>query len=232
MSGSLSTARIAALVQRVEVHTQQAIISTTRRLVAENEAAITRTFGRAPQIIQAVDGVVGKPLESVDPRGFTDTRFDVFASIVTETFTALFRASPFGPAAGGHYRDDHWLFVNGQRRDATLEGQEIAIKRGDRVVFVNIRPYARKIEGGARTRTRRFTDRRPGLSVQAPNGVYEITARELRRRFGNIATFTFTYLGVVDGAPVDQPPAASRRPGRAPHNRPANRYPSIQIEIL
>jgi len=232
MAAGLTSARIAALVQRVEVRTQQAIITTTRRLVAENESAIARTFGRPPGITQAVDGIVGKPLETIDPRGYTDTRFEVAASIITEAFTALVRASPFGPAEGGHYRDDHWMFVNGIRRDATLEGKEIVVGRGDRIVFVNVRPYARKIEGGARTRTRRFTDRRPGLSVQAPDGVYEITARDLRRRFGNLANITFTYLGVVDGAPVDPPPAASRRPGRAPHNRPANRYPSIQIEIL
>jgi hypothetical protein len=49
----------------------------------------------------------------------------------------------------------------------------------DEIVFVNVTPYARKIE--------------KGLSDQAPDGVYEAVAALAARRFGNIVKVRFSF---------------------------------------
>jgi hypothetical protein len=108
-------------------------------------------------------------------------------------------------------------------------------------VIINMRPYARKIEGGANNRfSRRLTDRRPGLSAQAPNGVYEITARDLQRMFGTIATIRFTYRGIIGGAlTFSNIPRKVVRGSRGrfqfaggpnPGNRSEDRFPALEIE--
>jgi len=233
MSGSgLTSARIKTIIERIEVQTKEAIIRETRRRTDENQAAIRAAFGNTAPITRFVDGVEGKALEDVKPNGVTLTEFDLFSHVITETWNALVLASPYGPDEGGHYRDDHWLFVNGTRRDAATEGGKIEIKAGDDIVFVNARPYARKIEGGAVSRFRkRLTDRRPGLSVQAPDGVYEITAAALNRRLGNLASFRFAYRGIVGGVPLLA--SGPRRKGvkKRAQNNASDRYPAIEIMV-
>jgi hypothetical protein len=154
----------------------------------------------------------------------------------------LVERSPFGPDIEGHYRDDHWIYVNGVRRDVAREdGNPINIGPNDKVIIINMRPYARKIEGGANKRfSNRLTDRRPGLSVQAPNGVYEITARDLQRMFGKIALIRFTYHGIIGGVLQfsNIPRNAVRgtrgryqfQGGPHPANKSENRYPALEIE--
>lgn len=211
-----TASRITALTERVRAVTREQIIDLTVSRTIKNQAAIQTAFGHEAPIERFVDGQQNKPLNQVNPSGFTLTRFELLTNVVDEAIKSLILASPVGPARGGHYRDDHWLYVNGVRRDAA-EGGAVAIGPGDTIVIFNARPYARKIEGGARERFRgRMTNRRPGLSVQAPNGIYEITARDLQRRFGNVATIRFAYRGLV-GAP---PPA-----GRARQDR----YPALEI---
>lgn len=231
MMNPFSKARITTLVEKINVATREAIIRETTRRTAANQARIAQIFGEAAPTRRFVDGVEGKPLEQVAPNGVTLTEFDLYPAIITATWEALYQASPVGPGKNGHYRDDHWLFVNGVRRDAATEGDKILVRPGDDIVFLNAKPYARKIEGGARAKTRRMTNRRPGLSVQAPNGVYEVTMMALKRRFGNIATFRFTYRGLVGGAPVL--PSGPRRKGRTrqEQNIAANRFPSIEIGL-
>jgi len=212
--------RISALVETVRVRTREQIISVTNLKTAENLTAIGASFGDIAPYRRFVDGVLGKPLEQVSDHGYTLTQFELIQSVVDAAIEALILASPVGPEKGGHYRDDHWLYVNGARRDFSAERSEVAIGPTDTVVIVNVRPYARKIEGGSRRRfSGRLTDRRPGLSVQAPNGVYEITAQALRRRFGNIASINFTYRGIVGAA---SPAGKSRQ----------DRYPALEISAL
>lgn len=211
MSG-FTGAHITALVERVRVNTRQQIIAVTKEKTADNLAAI----GAATPFIRYVDGTLNKPLEQVSDHGFTLTQFELLGHVVDEAMKELILASPFGPGKDGHYRDDHWLYVNQTRRDFAFDSKIVEIGQNDEVVIVNVRPYARKIEGGARERFRRMTNRRPGLSVQAPNGVYEITARALQRRFGNIASIRFTYRGTIGAAsPL----------GRAR----SDRYPALEI---
>lgn len=202
MANGFTASRISALVDRVRVASRQQLVSITREKVAENQAAIASLSGRPVPIRQFVDGSEGKPLEQA--QRFTLTQFELIGHVVDAALQMLIERSPVGPDAGGHYRDDHWLFVNGERRDAAVEvhasrGGVIEIGPSDEVVIVNARPYARKIEGGRRPRrgnAGQAAARRAGLSVQAPDGVYEISARDLQRQFGNLARIRFEYRAV------------------------------------
>ncbi|MEJ0015718.1 MAG: hypothetical protein WDN25_03980 [Acetobacteraceae bacterium] len=246
-----SLARIESLTRRIRANTREQIVALTNELTARNQALIAgASAGSTVPFTRYVDGVLGKPLDQVRADGMTLTEFHLLGHVVDAAIRMLIERSPFGPAEGGHYRDDHRLYVNGQRRDATKEGTPVEIKQTDQVVILNPRPYARKIEGGARERFRgRMTNRRPGLSVQAPDGVYEITVRELRQRFGNIAVIGFTYRAAFDGAVVDPAavPKAILGPyqrnrqgrfvagnraaigGRPQHNVSSERFPAIEI---
>jgi hypothetical protein len=140
--------------------------------------------------------------------------------VLDEIYRALLGHSPFGPAEHGHYQDDHWIYVNGQRRDAHGEGMFIDIPRGAEVVFVNARPYARKIEG---------TPGRPAISAQAPSGVYEITAIAMARKYGNICKIEYDYRGVFDGNLPNQNSDSLKV--RRTANKSQNRFPAITVQV-
>jgi hypothetical protein len=231
--------RVTDIVNRIHVANRRQLVQVTLRKTADNQAAIRRVFGQDAPTDLFVDGQSAKPLSQAQE--FTLTRFHLQTNIVDAAIRMLMERSPVGPGRNGHYRDDHWLFVNGVRRDATHEGDVVQIKPGDEVVIINMKPYARKIEGGPRNRfNRRLADRRPGLSAQAPNGVYEITARDLQRKFGTVATIRFTYRALIGGGlvtPSTPRPAIRSTRGRfvfqggpRPGNRSADRFPALEIE--
>jgi hypothetical protein len=197
VKNGFTTQRIQSLTLTAHVTTREQLIETTERLTEENQRRIQAEFGgkEVPTALY-VDGVFGKPLENVNQEGFTLTEFRFLSPIVDEALMLLMTASPVGPEEGGHYRDDHWLYVDGVRVDTDITSNVVDILPNQTVRLINRRPYARKIEGGFRhigSGRRSFDKRRPGLSVQAPNGVYEVTAMELRRRFGGVASIVFTY---------------------------------------
>lgn len=164
--------------------------------IAKAENARIQTEHRPSETQTFVDGRQGAVEETA--RESIVYRYSYWAEIIDEVWRMLVEASPVGPAEGGHYRDDHWLFVNGHRRDAPTEGGAVDIPPNAEVVFVNTRPYARKIEGGMLGVNK--AGRRGGLSDQAPNGVYEMTAKAARSRFGNVVDLRFEYRAVAESA--------------------------------
>lgn len=190
--------------------------AVARRALAEAQAAQTARFGQPLPYRRIVDHREGVSEDAVRLYGVIEYKFSMAADVAGEIYAMILQASPVGPAKGGHYRDDHIILVNGEQV-ADLR----SVQAGDEIAITNLRPYARKIEGGARESSRRrLTNRRPGLSVQAPNGVYEITAHAARQRFGNMAAIEFTYRGfAAGGAPI------SGRKG----NVSGDRYPTIII---
>lgn len=205
--------RIHALTEHVRAFTRQQIIDLTLEGTERIQSNLGVHLGQILPFERWVDGSPSKPLEKVEY--YTLTRFETLGSVVAAALRLLYDRSPVGPGKYGHYRDDHWLYLNRTRVDSPID-ELIPMAAGDVAIIVNMRPYARKLEGGPRERRRRMTNRRPGLSVQAPNGVYEISAYELRRRFGNIATIKFIYT-----APIG---------AQSPLGRDRNdRYPAIEI---
>lgn len=201
VTNPFTSGRIEGLRQRVTAQTRDQLIETTERLTEDNQRAIRAELGKDASVERYVDGVLGKPVEQVNENGFTLTEFHMLSAVVDDAFQMLIQASPTGPEEGGHYRDDHRLFVNGTERDSDIEGNLIEFRPGDVVVIVNTRPYARKIEGGFRHvggSKRSMANRRPGLSVQAPDGVYQVTANELRRRYGDVVSVLYVFKS-LDG---------------------------------
>lgn len=129
--------------------------------------------------VQYVDGVKDAALTSVRPGGVIMFKFNNLNEVVDAVLQELMVLSPVGPTEEGHYRDDHWLFVNGVRVDVSPTGSEVQINPRDEVVIANLRKYARKLE--------------QGLSTKAPDGVYEITSRLMKRRFVGFADIRFEY---------------------------------------
>jgi hypothetical protein len=232
--------RVTDLVVRVNAATKAQLISITLQETAENQILIEQIFGHPAPTQLFVDGQSGKPLSQAEV--VTLTRFELHSNVIDAALKMLMERSPYGPDEGGHYRDDHWLFVNNIRRDATREGDMVQINPGDEAVIINMRPYARKLEGGALSRTNRLTNRRPGLSAQAPNGIYEITARDLQRKFGTVAIIRFAYRAIIGtglvstAAPARTAIRSSRgrflsQGGPRPHNDPKVRFPALEIEM-
>jgi hypothetical protein len=231
--------RITGLVNTIHATVKKQIILQTIIKTRENQLAIRAEFGHEAPTELFVDGQLGKPLKQVER--VTLTRFHLQNGVVDAAYRMLVERSPYGPDYQGHYQDDHWIFKNDVRVEHKIGGPPIDIGPHDKVVITNMRPYARKIEGGANNRfSKRLTDRRPGLSAQAPNGVYEITARDLQRVYGHIAEIRFTYRGVIGGTLVFAPdprPSMRGRGGRftaqggpRPGNKSADRFPSLEIE--
>lgn len=103
----------------------------------------------------------------------------------------LIALSPVGPGVHGHYRDNHWILINGQGVEGRAADQALlAYKPGDRVQIVNIKPYARKIEG-KRANRRKQWKRRRGLSRQSPNGVYRVVQQMVVQRWSRTVFVDF-----------------------------------------
>ncbi|MBM3535778.1 MAG: hypothetical protein FJX60_22425 [Alphaproteobacteria bacterium] len=164
-----------------------------------------------PEVTTYVDGREGAVLESVRPDGTIRFEFSRADAVARFIFQTLVMRSPYRPKRPGarpptHYRDEHLIFIDGREVEKLPE----RIGSFAEIVFVNIQPYARKIESGPRSRFRaRLTDRRPGQSWQAPNGVYEVTAALARRQFANIAGIGFEYRAVIGGVMIHPMSGAS-----------------------
>lgn len=145
-----------------------------------------------------VDGRLGAAIESVKPGGVVVALFAVHAAAIDFTAFTLQRLSPIdeNPKTRDEivYHDRHRFLVNGEEREPP-----VSIEPDDVVTFVNLLPYARKIEKG-------------WSKKQAPDGVYEAAAAIVKARYGNIVDVRFSY-GSFLGA------TASRD----------TRYPSISL---
>ena len=139
-------------------------------------------LGKAPPFKQFVDGALGAPLSSVRPGGIILFTFDVGGAILEEAVEATASLlAHMSPVRSGLYSRSHRVLVNGAEFSKGSSGGAAGLKleQDDEVSFVNLLPYARKIE--------------QGLSDQAPNGIYESAYTVLRSRYGNQLKMNFTY---------------------------------------
>lgn len=170
-----------------------------------------------------VDGSHGVALSNVKaPDGVIRFEFGYMREVVAEVFNMLVIASPYrdkSPSANvkTHYKDENLIFVNGVMTDDITN-----LTSSDEVIFVNVQPYSRKIEGGPG---------RAPISLQAPHGVYQAVANAAKRRFGNTANIQFNWVGVV-GVMAAYAGSSSKSVGettRKKANKSENRWPAITI---
>lgn len=166
---------------------QKIVAKEARRILGEAQAANARVFGEAPEYTQAVDGRLGAPLESVNPdHGKIVFEFSLIGPVLELIGEQLVLHSP---VLTGRYRDSHILLADGVEVDVDAGDK---VPKAERYIFVNVQPYARKLEGDSIAGVSAMSD-------QAPDGIYEVVADMARRRFGNIANVKFTYVQATGG---------------------------------
>lgn len=142
---------------------------------AINRAAL----GYDPPLDIYVDGTKGAPLESV--RNVVVGDFKLIDVLIMYIHSQLEMHSP---VKTGKYKQSHMLLIDGREFKPITS----PIPFADEYVFVNIVPYARKIERGS--------------SSQAPDGVYQVVAHLAQQQFRNIGSVTFSYRTVLEGVIV------------------------------
>lgn len=123
-----------------------------------------------------------------DIRQTGDVIVRVYIGLAGVVDLALDTLRRLSPVLSGAYRDAHMVLVGQEPVSWPVPVRQDAI-----ITIVNMRPYARRIEGphGA-----------PGLSDQAPDGVYEVAAGIVAARAPLGVEIEFNYRGMVDGRPA------------------------------
>lgn len=163
-------------------------------MIDEAKEANRRVLGAVPPLTITVDGREGAPLASVKPDGTIRGEFELVNEALAWISTQLQMHSP---VLSGRYAKSHELFAGGVDTE-----NPNAAPPAEEYVFINIQPYARKIERGQ--------------SSQAPDGVYQAVATLAQRRFGNVAKITFGYRTAIGGGLV-----GGRKGDRASERNPA-----------
>jgi hypothetical protein len=220
-------------LEELFAYTKQVLIVTADTVLKDEQA---NGFDKTPVI--AVDGVVGRPVINVNPIGKIEitARADM-QDIVLATYMGILDRAP---VLTGLYKSSNYVFYNGQQVATDLAslqswlGSNPAFEDKDLVRFVNIQPYARKLERlgvtGQRQqeRTVKSRDKRraaKGIRVLAPNGDYFLTSRSIRAKYKRNSIIRFEFIsGSQLGLGASFAPKKGK-PGRA------YLYPSILISV-
>lgn len=166
---------------------RQQLIRLARAAIDEAAAFNRAAIGHDIDRVVIVDGRRGVAIDAVRPGGTVVALFDVHTAAIDFTYETLLKLSPVDESEDADsivYKDNHRLLVNGQE----VGPPPVEIGVDDVVTFVNLLPYARRLERG--------------YSDQAPNGIYEVASAIVKARFGNIVDVRFSY-GSFSGAGAD-----------------------------
>lgn len=169
-------------------------------LAKREHARVMQTEPKPGRFVRAVDGVRGAREEAVKIGGVIKYNYARLDEVVRFAMQTLFDLSP---VLSGRYRQGHTLFVNGAaaRNLADYDG-------AGEIIISNPLPYSRKIELGLMT-----------MRVPGTERVYEQTEQLVRARFGNSASVTFFYQGILGQITT----------GGRKGNMASNRYPALRI---
>lgn len=179
--------------QELEPDLRRYQVAAARQVLAEEQL---RGFDERPRRI--VDRRYDAPLDSVRFGGTIEfiARGDI-AALLRWIWEEIVRRSP---VLTGRYKSSHLIMLNGTSVGSDPEAVIRQMKSGDRIQIVNTQPYAKKIEGRARSRTGGAAVR--GQSKQAPNGVYRAVYASAKRRYNKVAMIDFTYVKLDTGLTV------------------------------
>lgn len=218
---------------------------TKRNLILISDFALkdeqARGFDKAPLV--AVDGRLGKPVINVHPLGKIE--FTARQNI-TDVALAIYRGiEERSPVKTGLYFKSNVVVHNRKQVANDMpsllnwldSGPEL--KPGDLLIFVNVQPYARKLERYGVTAQRKSVrirkERRQkrntliGGGVLAPNGTYFLTARSVNSKYKRNLRIIFkfllgSFLGLSGTFKKSQSKGSKKNP------RPYL-YPSIVVQI-
>jgi hypothetical protein len=213
-------------------------------VIADQALREEKDKGFPSDFITLVDGSRTKPVSQVNPLGRIEfvAKIDL-TEVIRYIYSTLTRLSPVDT---GQYKNSNYVFLNGVQVATDPSSLEAwlatspVIKVKDKIRFVNIQPYARRLErlgiragengniGRRRTRTRvqRNGDRKEYLNQ--PNGAYFTTARAAVSKYKRNSKIMFTFitggeLGIAGSFKTG-------RPGRNSSGRPYL-YPTIVLTI-
>lgn len=148
-----------------------ALASFARQELAKAQNTNRQALGYEPPHETFVDGARGGAVETVKPDGTILFAFDLINDLFAWIGEQLVIHAP---VLTGQFQRSFRFYADGREVDP---GADVPVAR--EYVFLNVQPYARKIERGH--------------SDQAPNGVFEAVAALARGRFGNLANIRFSY---------------------------------------
>ncbi len=155
------------------------------KVIEDGKAQNAKVLGRVPPYTVSVDGRLGAPLTSVKPNGVVFVEYELVFEALHWIEDMLVQFSPVGTAPKdrhpGLYKRSHVVIADGVAIDP---GAIPPVAK--RITFVNVQPYARKIERG--------------LSPQRPEGVYQAIAKLASSKFSNVAKIQFGYETPLFGA--------------------------------
>lgn len=221
-------------MEQLLAYTKSALILISDQALKEEQA---NGFDKKPVVV--VDGRKNKDVYSVNPLGKIEfySRQDP-TPVLSETMKALWERSKI---VTGEYLRSHAVFVNGTMiaKDPDSLAAWLSrntLKSNDLIRFVNLAPYARRLERLGVTaqrqqnRTVAKSKRGAGESTAraiAPNGVYFLTSKAIKRKYKNNVSIRF---GFIPGSAIGL--AASFKTGRSnAKSKKASTYlyPSISI---
>lgn len=222
-------------------YTKESLIQISREALKDEQ---TKGFEKDPII--RVDGRVNKSVENVNPLGTIEfiAKADI-KEIVMDTYDAIEVRSPFDT---GLYKESNFVFLNG--RLIATNRQELLIwvqsnpnvSDKDLIRFINVIPYARKLERlgvtGKRIQARRTKSRdkklRSGPTILAPNGAYFLASRSIQRKYKSNSRITFSFISGTDVGLVSVPTfTKSGQKLRRTYKKTGRSYfyPSIKILV-
>ncbi len=186
--------------------TKFALISTARDVLTQEQE---KGFDKDPVVI--VDGSYNKAVIDVKPLGKIEfAARQEMKDIILDTYAAILERSPVDT---GRYIKSHLVYLNGNliATDWASLGSwlftEPEFKERDYIRFVNVQPYARKLERlgvtskGQRHRAQKSRDSRgrSGTHVLAPNGAYFLASRAIRRKYKRNSVIAFKFISGSEG---------------------------------
>lgn len=220
--------------------TKQSLILIADEVFREEKL---KGFDKNPVVV--VDGRAGKRVEDVSPLGQIELVARTSSlEILKETYEGLIHRSKI---LTGTYIDSHYVFLNGTQVATDMPSLLLwlasgpAIKDKDVIRFVNIQPYARRLEllgvTNQRQQNRMEKSRRKkggrtitGGKIRAPNGTYFLTARAIRSKYKRNSNIRFTF---ITGASLGIT-GSFKSAGKYKRKKSASRtylYPTIVITI-
>lgn len=231
-------------MEQLVQHLKTSLIQISLDVLAEEQA---RGFDKDP--VMVVDGKT-KPLFSVSPFGRIEffSRIKEIAPVLEKIYSDILKKSPVDTAT---YIEGNLVLVNGKTVATNMVEFQNYLKTAefsatDIIRFINVTPYARKLERSgitAQRRARRLVKSRDkksrgqifdGNKILAPNGVYYLTLKSFQKKYKFLASAKFK---LVPGGSFD----TSKLPTTANNGKPLRRtykktgepylYPSIVINF-
>ncbi len=228
--------------------TKRTLLTIARDTLIEEQG---KGFDKKPIVV--VDGNVRKPILNVSPLGkieFVSTKV-VATDVIIRTYKNILEKSPVDT---GQYSESNYVFFNGTRVATNITELEAWVKtktdmkKGDTIQFLNVVPYARKLErlGTVKGKSRRKLvksrdkQKRSGETILGPNGVYFLCSRIALRDYKNNLKIRFEFVLGSSIGPGNFPAIGKngkplRRNYKPSKLRPKNSgpylYPSIKMVI-